>query len=662
MNFRKLISNLPFNPSLVSQVAFYGRRVREESSVRRAGFSFVALAMIVQMFAVIAPPQVSLAGSNSNIIQGPFQQTQAGILARYDTSPWLQAVYSHYNISRDDILKMTPSAIDKAADAAAGQRNLITAGRAAHTPYDPSVTIVSSEYTAPIYEHSINLTYKSDNLIPVLYCPREVCGAIKMIILACGNPVIDLNEPKKTPQQPIGYFSNGDCNIVIGWAWNGSHDRYVHFYVDKPAFSGAIKDKDYYEVVANQSRPDVPLQLPQIPAEVGYSWDGGPLRNDGHAHQVWVYVTDRGDNYLLLSGGEGATVNFNCPKTTPQQTPMCTVPGKTNLPADSPDCVEPTASCDLLGSTNSEYQVNTPVTYYGRATASNGATISSYDIDFGDNNGKLTSYSSPNAFTHTYKTVGAYTVKLYVQTSLGQKTSTACTKDITITPTPVPCPSKPDILQTDKNCKPCVENPDVQEDHPSCIAIIVRQKKVSNPTQKITDFNGKTANQNDILEYTLLTTNVSKKITAKDVVVQEAVTDLLDYADIADLHGGTLNETSRVVSWPKEDIFAGKTSTHLLTIKVKAIIPATPVSSTDSGTFDLKMINVYGDTITVNLPCVGAKCVETVTSSLPNTGPGTSAALGFVITMVVGYFFARSRLLARELELIKQDYAPNGGF
>ncbi len=670
--FKKLITNLPFNPSLVGQVAFYAKRVHQEATIRRMGFGLVALAMFIQMFAVIAPPQPSLASSDSSIIKGAIVQTKEGILAKYDASPFVQAVYASMGISRDDINKMVITNIDKRQDIINGTRNLITAGRAPHTDHDNVINVTSSEYNAPIYQHSINVTFPNDNLIPVLFCPRETCGAIKMIILACGNPVIDLNEPAPEPI-PVGHVDSSNCSLIWGWAWNGNHDRFVHFYVDKPAFFGAIKDKDYFEVYANQPRPDVRAVRNEIPAEVGYSWDGTPsLKNDGRSHQLWVYVTDRGSHYAPLIGGEGVTVNFNCPvpppavptpiPVTPTPIPMCTVAGKTSLLADDANCREPVASCDLLGSTNDQYQVKTAVSFYGRATANFGATIASYDVDFGDSNGRLQSFTNRDALTHTYQTVGTYKVKLYVQTSLGQKTAATCNKTVTITPVPVKCPSKLDILQTDARCKPCVEHPEVQEDHASCIPTIVKQKKVSNTTQKIADFNNKTAKQSDVLEYTLITTNVSNKIAAKDIVVQEAVTDLLNYADITDLHGGTLNPDSKVISWDKETILAGKTSTHVLGVKIKAVIPATPVSSADSSSFDLKMVNVYGDSITVNLPCAGAKCIETLTTALPDTGPGTSLIVGFMVTMVVGYFLARSRLLAKELDLIRADYAPTGGF
>ena len=71
----------------------------------------------------------------------------------------------------------------------------------------------------------------------------------------------------------------------------------------------------------------------------------------------------------------------------------------------------------------------------------------------------------------------------------------------------------------------------------------------------------------------------------------------------------------------------------------------------------MTMTNVYGDTVTIKLPPSITKQTELVTTELPKTGPGTSLAIGFVLTTVVGYFFARSRLMAKELDMVRKDFA-----
>jgi hypothetical protein len=62
------------------------------------------------------------------------------------------------------------------------------------------------------------------------------------------------------------------------------------------------------------------------------------------------------------------------------------------------------------------------------------------------------------------------------------------------------------------------------------------------------------------------------------------------------------------------------------------------------------------------MPCAIVKTTEQVTTkSLPNTGPGESLAVAFGFIVFISYFFARTRLFAKELDIVKVDYANVGG-
>jgi hypothetical protein len=69
-SFNKLISNLPFNKGLISQVRFYSKRLRNESSIRRTGLIFISLAFVVQIFTLAIPAQAVVSGSSNDIIWG----------------------------------------------------------------------------------------------------------------------------------------------------------------------------------------------------------------------------------------------------------------------------------------------------------------------------------------------------------------------------------------------------------------------------------------------------------------------------------------------------------------------------------------------------------------------------------------------------------------
>ena len=159
--------------------------------------------------------------------------------------------------------------------------------------------------------------------------------------------------------------------------------------------------------------------------------------------------------------------------------------------------------------------------------------------------------------------------------------------------------------------------------------------------------------------YTLTVKNTSGNTPINGYVFEENMSDVLQYADITDLHGGTKDDKN-IVRWPAVDIAPNQSVSKDITVKVKAKIPQTSSAGTNPGSYDMIMTNVFGDTVNIKLKKSARKQVETTTTSLPNTGPGETLLVGFVITMAAGYFFARSRLMVKELEIVRDDYASGG--
>lgn len=210
-----------------------------------------------------------------------------------------------------------------------------------------------------------------------------------------------------------------------------------------------------------------------------------------------------------------------------------------------------------------------------------------------------------------------------------------------------PCKYNSNIPASNPECKPCIK---ASLSNPyACVEI---HKEAANTTQGIDDANNTEAAAGDVIIYTLSATNTGKA-DVKKYVFKEDMSDVLDYADVVDLHGGAISST-KIVTWPAETIKTGQTASHQITVKIKNPIPQTPAGSSDPTHFDLIMTNVYGDTINIRLPGSPEKTVETAASTLPNTGPGTSLMIGAAIVIVGGYFFSRSRLLAEESKLAIQ--------
>lgn len=220
-----------------------------------------------------------------------------------------------------------------------------------------------------------------------------------------------------------------------------------------------------------------------------------------------------------------------------------------------------------------------------------------------------------------------------------------------------PCPYNSDISKGSAECKPC-KSAQTGDDLTACLQY---KKTAANRTQRLDDANGTTAQAGDVIVYTLQTTNRGK-VTVRDYVVNENISDILDYAVVVDMHGGVKDENN-VVSWPKRNIAAGQSLVQTLTVKIKDPIPDTPISASDEAHYDMVMTNVYGNAVNIKLPPSLIKTTEVaVTKELPNTGPGTSLAVVASITLLMAYFFARNKLFVKELDIVRADYSANGGY
>lgn len=218
------------------------------------------------------------------------------------------------------------------------------------------------------------------------------------------------------------------------------------------------------------------------------------------------------------------------------------------------------------------------------------------------------------------------------------------------TPPSVPsCQYNPNILSTSSQCVPCQNNVDSQ----NALACIEVSKTAANLTQGISNANGTTAQAGDNIIYTLYATN-SGQATVNNYIFSENLSDVLDYSNIVNLYGGNIDNSNQI-TWPSVNIPPGQTAFEKVEVKVMSPIPQTPTSSSDPGYYNLEMINVYGNTVTIHLPPTVIKSIENITTSttnLVNTGPGTNIFITALVLSVIGYFFFRSRLLAKESALI----------
>lgn len=101
--FEKIISNLPYNPSLIKDLGFYAGRMRREQSLRRLGLVFIVLAFMVQFFAVMSPPQPSVAASTNDMLNGGFSSVSELVSECNQNIESYQTIIGYYGLTCSDL-------------------------------------------------------------------------------------------------------------------------------------------------------------------------------------------------------------------------------------------------------------------------------------------------------------------------------------------------------------------------------------------------------------------------------------------------------------------------------------------------------------------------------------------------------------------------------
>ena len=339
----------------------------------------------------------------------------------------------------------------------------------------------------------------------------------------------------------------------------------------------------------------------------------------------------------------------------------CGNPTFVELPPPPP---QPSASCSNLVITpisRTKFALN------ASASTSNGATISAYTYTAKDGSGNVvlnksvSSTSRINTLMHDFIKDGTYIVNVTVTTSVGKKTSSSCQKNLTVSPEPR-CPINPDITTTSPDCKPCEDDASIWYKDKNCKSNFELSKKVRNVSRMVNDANNTTVQPGDRLEYRLTVKNVGK--TTGAYIIEDNLADVLEYADIVDLGGGTLTkagpstpvEKINHVTWPSTSIKPGESIEKIINVQIKASIPATPQSLGNQESFNCQLVNDFaGNGTTVKVDCPPPKVVEQVVAELPHTGPTENMLFAATLFTIVTYFYARSRQLKKEVRLIRRD-------
>jgi len=639
--FRRIINNLAVNPSSLNQFVFYSKRLKKEQSIRTIGVVLMIMSLFVQLIAAAIPAEKSFAAGANDIVQTEIRNLDH-LVSICKTNAQVRAIYARFGANCDQI------ATAKQKTISASGANYWSIGRNPLSQYN----ISSDEWGEVAVKVGGETIYQRPLRAwgPSSYVAYEfqANGKTYWILKDCGNlvtigayskpPGLEVHKQLLTPKQVnvgdtvkyrITYRNPVLESVAVDFRLRDLLNPNLEFVgmdgrngfidgdpvIDLKGLGGSTTFREITLAAKVKSRPA----------------DGKICNVVRVSADVVGRVESKEDVCITVAKPPTPTPPTPTPPTptpptpTTPVTPKCAIPGKTDLPVDSPLCKYDApvgicvASTGFLSGSNKDFKVSTVSSVEGTTKVRK----YTYVMD-GDTASKreINSSSLTNEQTYTGLKAGTHKVAVTVDftNEVGQSASATCTAEI-----------------------------NVAED-----ARITQTKSVSKDGA---DMNGKKVSSGDVLKFTLTTRNVTAT-EYKNFAGEDFFGDVLDYADIIDnseltKQGMTLGQ-DKIIRWTTPSIAGNSEEVKTITVKVKATIPTTNQSSNISSDFDCVIDNKYGNQVTMSVNCPIIKTIENTTGKLPNTGPGTTALIAFAITVVAGYFAARARLMAKEADIIRK--------
>jgi fimbrial isopeptide formation D2 family protein len=159
-------------------------------------------------------------------------------------------------------------------------------------------------------------------------------------------------------------------------------------------------------------------------------------------------------------------------------------------------------------------------------------------------------------------------------------------------------------------------------------------KSAFNDTKNV-DATSVPADKEDFITYTLTATNNSGS-NVSNFVVSDDLTNVLNYASMVNLNGGTMNGTT--ISWPAVNVAANTSVQETFEVRVNYGLP--------TSYNNLQLVNTYGNTVTIQ---INNPTVITSVITAPKTGPAseTAYAIGFASLLTAGFYLLRNKLFRK---------------
>ena len=436
--FKKIVSNLPFTPSLLPQISFYARRLSQESATRKLGVLFAGLTIILQSVLFVAPPQPSLASSNNDVIFGGLSRTESeakqqlinqvyrgdnAMVSPYNNKTYydLDILFQHFNITEQDIRNAEKVTIcsqcneqDKRKRSVGRLPNSVDASKdVKFTPADSR----HSYYLRPLYiwDSSSHSKYEALKIRDGVW-----------ILLNCGNIVVDdvpdANlELTKTQSPRNGATIAPGSTVTYGFTLKNTGNATAQNVTVLDRFPSTTI---FSNIQVNKGQAKTVTDKTTINGKTYTRWTFG---NVPAGQTLKVSMTARlkaGDAREVCNAGsvEFKNAEGNLRKTSSNK--VC---------FDREEPPEPTFVCESLKNQNSLTGITPITTRFNTNYELTGGAQFERVVYFV--NGDRAGQSNTANFEYTFDEPGDYRIHAVVQTSEGATPKTeACAQTVTVNP------------------------------------------------------------------------------------------------------------------------------------------------------------------------------------------------------------------------------------
>ena len=628
--FNKFLSNIAVNPSFLNQFTFYSKRLKKEESIRKLGLVFIVLSMLVQVTASLFPAELSLAASSNDVIYGGVS-SKADLVSKCNNNAQVQAIYAKFGVTCAEInatttkltsinssgnywsMGRTPLSNHGISSDDWGERTLHAGGATMyHRPLKAwgngvnyeAFAVKSGTKTYWILKNCGNLTTNGpESPTPNLEVHKKLLTPASV-------------KPGDTVKFQLTYRNTVDESVAVDFRLRDLLDNTNLEPVSMTGQTGTQDGDPKLELKGLGFSPT--LRESVVTAKVKTTVANGTV--------VCNIANASADVVGVKPSNEVCFTVVVAPPPPPPVQPEKYCPYDSSLKASDPKCVQPPAGLCVV-STSFKDGSNKDIKITTEASTEGNTKVESYSYDL-EVDGKVDADSKTASLsdTHEFKGLskGNHKIQVLVNFSNGiQKLSKACTTEV-----------------------------DVAED-----ARLVQSKKVVD--EKGNDMNAKKISSGDKLIFKLSTKNITNT-DSPSYSAEDYFGDVLEYAEISDMkaleaQGITLGKDN-YLHWSTASIKGNSEEIKTVSVKVKPIIPSTNKPLSTGTDQDCVISNKFGNQVSVNINCPLIKTIETATTKLPDTGPGSTVGLAFLITVIASYFFARSRLLNKEARIVKNMY------